>query len=395
MTARTYTIDSETLKALLEATGKATSTVSPLYAVVSVKVAGGRLSIAGFNGEFGIESRAAVTGDGELAAQVNAKTFLDLAGTITGPIELAVDSKTKKLQVGSGVSKSTLNIIDGEAFPPIDNAAAVPVITLTGHLLKSILRVIPFTSSEDVRPVLKGVMICLGPGTLETYAADGFTGAFVSEKIAGGPEAVKNILLPAKFLKVLLSLVGTDDEVVIKVVEDKRFIFLVANKNGKEIALTSSIVDGAFPLDGIKGLYSGMDAAHRILANVDKSVLNIAIRQVQSMGSQNMFIRANGTDLRAASPQTEIGEAQYTLGGLVTGSFKLWIRADFVGRAVDNMEKEVQMVYVGEKAPLYFVGGNFKGMVMPVAANFPEPVFGGDPTPAPLLAEPQPEPTPA
>ncbi len=375
-----FTLDSDTLKALLDAVSRATSISHPMYAVVSLNVSGGRISIAGFNGEFGIEARAGANGDGEMSVCVNAATFHEIAGTISGLVSLGIDPKAKnKLKLESGASKSTLNIVDSEAFPPIDSDKSVPVINLSGSVLKSIGRVLSFTSAEESRPALKGAILCLSTNALDAYAADGFTGAWVSEPITGGPETPKNMLLPAKFLRELLKLVSADDDVAVKVVDEKRYIFHVTNKKGKEITLTSSVIDGAFPLEGIKSLYAGENSTSRILTTVPKAALNIAIRHVAAMGTQNMFLCASKGFLRAASPETEIGQARNTLANNVSGEFKLWVRADYVLRAIESLGTEVQVTFVNGKSPLYFKGETFRAMVMPVDASLKEPVFDDDP----------------
>lgn len=375
-----FTIHSDTLKSLLDAVSRATSISHPAYSVVSLKVSAGRISIAGFNGEFGIEARAGANGDGEMSVCVHAATFHEIAGTISGLVSLGINPKAdKKLKLESGSSKSTLNIVDSEAFPPIDSDRSVQIINLSGSALKSIGRVLSFTSSEEARPVLKGAILCLSANALDAYAADGFTGAWVSEPIAGGPETPRNILLPAKFLRELLKLVSADDNVAVKVVDEKRYIFHITNHKGKEITLTSSVIDGAFPLEGIKNLYAGEGSSTRILTTVPKPALNIAIRHVSAMGTQNMFLHASQGILRAASPETEIGQARNTLTENVSGEFKLWVRADYVLRAIESLDTEVQMIFVNAKSPLYFKGGTFKAMVMPLDANLKEPVFDDDP----------------
>jgi DNA polymerase III sliding clamp (beta) subunit (PCNA family) len=382
-----FILDSDILKSMLDAVSRATSISHPAYSVVSLKVSGGRISIAGFNGEFGIEARAGANGDGEMSVCVNAATFHEIAGTISGLASLGIDPKAKnKLKLESGSSKSTLNIVDSEAFPPIDSDKSIQVINLTGSMLKSIGRVLSFTSPEESRPALKGAILCLSANALDAYAADGFTGAWVSEPITNGPETPKNFLLPAKFLRELLKLAGADDDVAVKVVDEKRYIFHITNKKGKEITLTSSVIDGNFPLEGIKNLYAGEGSSTRILTTIPKPALNIAIRHVSAMGTQNMFLRASNGFLRAASPETEIGQARNTLTDNISGEFKLWVRADYVLRAIDSLETEVQMTFVNGKSPLYFKGGTFRAMVMPVDANLKEPVFDDDPQEALALS---------
>lgn len=372
-----YNLESNTLKTMLDAVSRASSTSHPIYAVVSIKASAGRISISAFNGEFGIEARAGIQGDGEMSVCVNAATFHDIAGTIAGRVSLGIDPKAaKKLRVESGSSKNTLNIVDGEAFPAIDSDQSTQIINLTGNLLKSIGRVLPFTSSDEARPTLQGAMLCLTPSTLDAYAADGFTSAWVSESITDGSEKAKNILLPAKFLRELLRLAGPDDQVIVKVVDEKRCIFHVSNTKGKELILTSPVVDGNFPLEGIKGLYAGESSSPtRTTANVSKAALSTAIRQVSAMGTQNMFLRALNGVMRTASPETEIGQAHNTLTSTVSGDFRLWVRADYVLRAIESFDAEVQMTFLGAKSPLYFKSGSFKSMVMPIEANLPEPVF--------------------
>jgi len=106
-----YNLESNTLKTMLDAVSRASSTSHPIYAVVSIKASAGRISISAFNGEFGIEARAGIQGDAEMSVCVNAATFHDIAGTISGPVSLGIDPKAlKKLKVESGSSKNTLNI---------------------------------------------------------------------------------------------------------------------------------------------------------------------------------------------------------------------------------------------------------------------------------------------
>jgi len=80
----------------------------------------------------------------------------------------------------------------------------------------------------------------------------------------------------AKFLREPLQLVSPDDQVIVKVVDEKRCIFHVSNTKGKELILTSPAVDGSFPVEGIKGLYAGESSSpSRTTANV--SNMNIGM----------------------------------------------------------------------------------------------------------------------
>jgi len=100
-----------------------------------------------------------------------------------------------------------------------------------------------------------------------------------------------------------------------------------------------------------------------------------AIRQVSAW--ERKICSCERLTVSCALPplKRKLVRAHNTLTSTVSGDFKLWVRADYVLRAIESFDAEVQMTFLGAKSPLYFKSGNFKSMVMPIEANLPEPVL--------------------
>jgi len=150
---------------------------------------------------------------------------------------------------------------------------------------ESIGRVLPFTSSDEARPTLQGAMLCLTPSTLMPTQRMGSPAPGSARTSQMGLRKPKH-LLPAKFLRELLRLVGPDDQVDREGCGRKALHLSCEQHKRQGIDPNIPVVDGNFPLEGIKGLYAGESSSPTsTTANVSKAALSTAIRQVFCHGN--------------------------------------------------------------------------------------------------------------
>ena len=84
-------------------------------------------------------------------------------------------SKNNILQVVSGETKASVNGVPADDFPVIPEVEKGKVVSVKSDVFKELLAQVDFAaSSEESRPVLTGVYLISGGGTLTAVATDSY-----------------------------------------------------------------------------------------------------------------------------------------------------------------------------------------------------------------------------
>jgi DNA polymerase-3 subunit beta len=177
------------------------------------------------------------------ALTVSAKKLQDILRSLSSDAEVALTKQDDHLQVKSGKSAFSLQILPAEDFPVvIEDSQSDIFIMLKQNELKNLLHHVQFAvAQQDIRYYMNGLLLLIKDEHLIGVGTDGHRLAYTAIDL---DQTQKNqeAILPRKAVFELSKLLNdSEDSVIIEYFKNKvRFSF-------SDIILTSKIIDGKFP----------------------------------------------------------------------------------------------------------------------------------------------------
>src|SRR5204862_3749713 len=160
-------------------------------------------------------------------------------------VELELNPKTHKVHLACGRYEANVAGIDAEDFPPIPAVSGGPSFSIPAGLLKEAINEVVFAAApDDTRPVLAGVLLKMGGGSLTLAAADGFRLAVRTvEMPEAGPDL--QMIVPARTLNEVGRLLSDaeDEQVSINTTANGNQVYFAFGKT----EITSRLIEGQFP----------------------------------------------------------------------------------------------------------------------------------------------------
>ena len=372
------TVSQDTLHSALNAVTRAStkSTLMAAFSLVRLDVnTNGILHLSCFNGETAARSTVNVDCNEDMSVCVDAATLKAVIETLSGQIRLHVDETSLVIQGTS--NRTTLRIVE-EPLPVIGDEQTQPVAIISGNIFRSLMRALPFASTDDSRAVLQVIHLILDSDSVIAQTADGYSAGVARETIEG-PTEPTSVSLPLSSARLLSTLVEDRDTVRMGTSGSNRYIFQITNTDqAKDLTLATVTADGNFPSAQIKTLID--DARQNAIATlqVQQPSLMQSIRMVNAMGTQSTFIKAVNGVAKIASVETETGQGRNILDGSASGeNAQAWLSAIFLKRAAEACKGELVMRIVNGTKPILIEAGNFTAVVMPMLVEggkdpFPE-----------------------
>lgn len=360
------TISQDSLCAALNAVTRASQkNVLPAFSLVRLDAdVQGHLRLSCFNGESAARATLQVACDETLSVCVDAQTLNAVVETLAGPIQLSVEGNSFLLN--SQANRTTLRIVD-EQLPVIGEESIQPLATLSGTILRSLLRVLPFASTDGSRAALQVIHLTVEPDSLLAQAADGFSAGSVRESVQGVTQPA-TLSLPWNFARLLATLVDENDKVHIGTSGPNRVLFQITNAEASK-DLTLATVTGAdnFPAAQIGNLIEQSRNDVRAHLTVQQASLMQTIRMVQAMGTHNTFLKASNGSVKMASDETPTGQARNVLDGTASGEdASVWLSAAFLKRAAESCKGVIMLKLADGKKPVLLEAGAFTVLIMPL-----------------------------
>jgi DNA polymerase-3 subunit beta len=224
----------------------ATKTTLPVVSNVLLATDNGRLKLAATNLEVGITCWIAASVDEEGAITVPSRLFAEIVGSLSlGTVEMALNTRTRTLQVHCGSTDASIKGIDAEEFPRIPEVGDVPAAVIRAEELRAAITQVVFAAAtDDSRPVLTGVLLAFEGQKATLAAADGFRLAVREVTLDEAVAEPLSLLVPARALGELLRILGDQtDPVQIMVTTSKSQVLF----RMKDVDLVSRLIDGTFP----------------------------------------------------------------------------------------------------------------------------------------------------
>ena len=360
------TISQDALCAALNAVTRASQkNVLPAFSLVRLDAnTQGQLSLSCFNGESAARAIVQVACDEDLSVCVDALTLNAVVETLAGPIQLSVDGNSFLLN--SQANRTTLRIVN-EQLPVISEESIQTLVTVSGTILRSLLRVLPFASTDGSRAALQVVHLTLEKDAILAQAADGFSAGSVHENVQGTTQQTM-LSLPWNFARLLVTLVDEHDTVQIGTSGPNRILFQITNaEQAKDLTLATVTGAENFPAAQIGNLIE--QSRNDVLAHltVQQTSLLQTIRMVQAMGTHNTFLKASGGVVKMASDETATGQARNILDGTASGEdASAWLSAAFLKRAAESCKGEIMLKLADGKKPILLEAGAFTVLIMPL-----------------------------
>jgi len=215
-------------------------TVNPILEGMKLVAKGGKLTLSATDLEIYINKtiRADVKVEGTVV--VPGKLFSEYVRKISGSqISVTVEGNTVVINHGDSVCNfQTLLLAE---YPDIVKLKAKPHFSIKSEALRDFIGKAAFSaSSDDSRPVLKGVLCELKGETMTGVALDGFRLSRVQKQIANHAGDA-TIIIPARALEETRKLLGDDNGEVNVTIENK---FFEVSLDGTTFA--SRLIDGEF-----------------------------------------------------------------------------------------------------------------------------------------------------
>jgi DNA polymerase-3 subunit beta len=205
------------------------------------------LQLAATNLELAVAHRvpASVSHPGEIT--LPARLLADYVALLDHGQKVALDlnEKTHKVHLACGRYEANIAGIDAEDFPPIPSVSGGATFQIGASALKEAINQVVFAAApDDTRPVLAGVLLRLGSGSLTLAAADGFRLAVRSVDLPEGAPDLQ-MIVPARTLAEVARLLPGDDaeEVSISTTPGGNQVYFAFGKT----EVTSRLIDGQFP----------------------------------------------------------------------------------------------------------------------------------------------------
>jgi DNA polymerase III sliding clamp (beta) subunit (PCNA family) len=373
------TIQQDLLHSALNAATRAStkSTLMAAFSLVRLDVnTDGILHLSCFNGETAARSTVNVDCNEDLSVCVDAATLKAVVETLAGQIRLHVDGTALVIQQGTS-NRTSLRIVD-EPLPVIGEESIQTVASFSGTIFRSLMRALPFASTDDSRAVLQVVHLILDSDTVMAQTADGYSAGFVQESIEGSADQT-SVSLPLSSARLLSTLVDDRDTVRMGTAGENRYIFQITNPDdSKNLTLATVTADGNFPSAQIKTLIDEARQNAKAILQIQQASLMQSIRMVNAMGTQSTFLKAVNSVAKIASAETETGQGRNILDGSAHGeNAQAWLSAAFLKRAAEACKGELVMRITNNTKPILIEAGSFTAVIMPMMVEasrdpFPE-----------------------
>jgi DNA polymerase III subunit beta len=219
----------------------------PVLSNVLLSTRDGELQLTANNLELSVAHRvpAAIAREGDIT--LPARLLSDYVALLDHgqKVDLELNPKTHKVHLACGRYEANVAGIDADDFPPVPAVSGGTSFSIPSGLLKQAISEVVFAAApDDTRPVLAGVLVKLGNGSITLAAADGFRLAVRTVDLPeDGPDLT--MIVPAKTLTEVARLLSdsNDEQVAINTTPNGNQIYFAFGKT----EITSRLIEGQFP----------------------------------------------------------------------------------------------------------------------------------------------------
>jgi DNA polymerase-3 subunit beta len=299
-------------KLAILARGVSSRSALPVLSGVLLQAADGRLDLFSTDMELSIKASLATAVDEAGDTVVPARLFSDVVRNLPSDevlieTEAVGDGASGSVLVSAGNAKFHLNAWAASDFPQVSAFDMSECFQVPREpFVATLAKVGRAASRDETRPILTGVLVSMGEGSLKMVATDSYRLGVRQAHLEGGPGAEVQAIVPVKALSEVARLAtGAEREAIDVVIGENQALFGFG-----DVVVATRLIDGQFP--NYKQL---LPEAYEHEVVLDKEELLGVARRVGLLAQKNAPLRlrfGEGT-LTVRAITQDVGQAEESL----------------------------------------------------------------------------------
>jgi DNA polymerase III subunit beta len=338
----------------------------PILANVLLRKTGTSLQLTTSDLEIQIRTTAELGGDtGNFTTTIGARKLIDILRTMPGDQTVSLESSQSKMVLKGGKSKFTLQTMQAEDFPLVQESASFgPAFSVPQKVLKDLLSQVSFAMAvHDIRYYLNGILFVAEGKQLSLVATDGHRLAFASATL--DVEVPKQeVILPRKTVIELQRLLSDAEGGI-----EMQFANNQAKFTFDGMEFVTKLVEGKFP-----DYNRVIPKNHKNSITLGRDALLKTLQRTAILTSdkfKGVRLNIDPGSLRVASNNAEqeeaVDELDIDYGG---DSIEIGFNVTYLIDALSNMGQDMVTLELsdGNSSALFTIPENatFKYVVMPM-----------------------------
>jgi len=338
----------------------------PILANVLLRKSGTSIQLTTSDLEIQIRTTADLGGDaGNFTSTIGARKLIDILRTMPSDQTVSLESNQSKIILKGGKSKFTLQTMQAEDFPLVQESANFgPAFSVPQKTLKDLLGQVAFAMAvHDIRYYLNGILFVAEGKQLSLVATDGHRLAFASATL--DVEVPKQeVILPRKTVIELQRLLSDADGAI-----EMQFANNQAKFSFDGMEFVTKLVEGKFP-----DYNRVIPKNHKNKITLGRTALLSTLQRTAILTSdkfKGVRLNIDPGSLRVASNNAEqeeaVDELDIDYGG---DSIEIGFNVTYLIDALANMSQDMVSVELtdGNSSALFTIPDNatFKYVVMPM-----------------------------
>ncbi len=338
----------------------------PILANVLLRKVGTSIQFTTSDLEIQIRTTAELGGDtGNFTTTIGARKLIDILRTMPADQTVSLESSQSKIILKGGKSKFTLQTMQAEDFPLVQESANFgPVFSVPQKTLKDLLGQVAFAMAvHDIRYYLNGILFVAEGKQLSLVATDGHRLAFASATL--DVEVPKQeVILPRKTVIELQRLLSDADGAI-----EMQFANNQAKFSFDGMEFVTKLVEGKFP-----DYNRVIPKNHKNMITLGRTALLSTLQRTAILTSdkfKGVRLNIDPGSLRVASNNAEqeeaVDELDIDYGG---DSIEIGFNVTYLIDALANMSQDMVSMELsdGNSSALFTIPDNatFKYVVMPM-----------------------------
>jgi DNA polymerase-3 subunit beta len=338
----------------------------PILANVLLRKSGSSIQLTTSDLEIQIRTTAELDGDtGNFTTTIGARKLIDILRTMPADQTVSLESSQSKIILKGGKSKFTLQTMQAEDFPLVQESANFgPAFNVPQKTLKDLLSQVAFAMAvHDIRYYLNGILFVAEGKQLSLVATDGHRLAFASATL--DVEVPKQeVILPRKTVIELQRLLSDADGAI-----EMQFANNQAKFSFDGMEFVTKLVEGKFP-----DYNRVIPKNHQNKITLGRAALLSTLQRTAILTSdkfKGVRLNIDPGSLRVASNNAEqeeaVDELDIDYGG---DSIEIGFNVTYLIDALANMSQDMVSLELsdGNSSALFTIPDNttFKYVVMPM-----------------------------
>jgi DNA polymerase III subunit beta len=348
------------------ARGVSTRSALPVLSGVLVQAREGRIDLFSTDMELSIKATLTTAIEAEGEAVIPARLFTDVIKNMDAA-QVRLESTEGSVRITAGKAVFTLNSWIASDFPQTSSFDMDKAFTIGSvPLVETLEKVGRAASRDETRPILTGVLVKMGGGTLKMVATDSYRLSVKETPLEGGPTAELEAIVPVKALNEVQRLAGALDEGAIKVaITENQALFEIG-----DVWIATRLIDGQFP-NYRQLLPESFD--HTV--DIGRDELLAVARRVSLLAQKNAPLRLQFSEgkLTIRAVTQDVGQAEEELEVPYSGeTFEIGFNPAFLVDGLDSIDGDtVALQFISPLRPGLLRGsdeGSFY-LIMPIRLN--------------------------